>query len=94
MAQDYMAALLALSNDTTWAEARLKLFETMGQQGMSEVAQRYLRDGVSAEVLGQITPALLDDRARRLQGAAAIAPITTKGPESQVESSQGERTVC
>lgn len=73
MAQDYMAALIAFSNDASWTEARLRLFETMGQQAMSEVARRCLQDEVSAGILTQVTSLLLDDRAARLSGTPALA---------------------
>lgn len=83
MAQNYTAALLALSGDSAFPEARRRLFETMVPETMSEVAQLCLQNEVSTEVLAQVTSPVLDDCARQTSGAAPVAPSRKPTVEGQ-----------
>ena len=67
-------------------EARLKLLDSIGKDAVIEVIYRCFELGLSEEVLAQMAPIALDDRAAQSSGATVAQPAENTTRAGQFET--------
>jgi hypothetical protein len=73
MSQDYVAALLAVSQNKRYAKARLELLDAIGTDAVRGVISDYLSNGLPDNVLKEVAALMLDARATSPSEETAIS---------------------